>query len=245
MKPNPQPFPFADYVRARQTLERALREGADRYLLLTGDTGCGKTALLAELLASLDRHRLRPLYFSHARQLGPSGLIRVLARALRVAPGRSHAETMHALTTQLREETVELCLAFDEAHELPAETLGEARALAEADLGRPSRLRLLFAGLPPLRERLQDIPPLWRRITVREEITSLTRDELPAFLEHHFGKPTAQRFHDDALRILFDRGRALPGLLGPATRTVLRAAPAKGTILAPFVEEILDRWELA
>ena len=127
MKPNPQPFPFADYVRARQTLERALRAGDDRYLLLTGDTGSGKTALVAELLHTLDRHRLRPLYFSHARQLGPSGFVRVLARALRVAPGRSHAETMHALTAQLREEPVELWLSFDEAHDLPPETLREVR----------------------------------------------------------------------------------------------------------------------
>jgi len=245
MKPNPQPFPFADYIRTRQTLERALKDGADRYLLLTGDSGSGKTALVAELLASVDRHRLRPLYFSHARQLGPSGLIRVLARTLRVAPGRSHAETMHALTAQVREEPVDLWLSFDEAHDLPPETLGEVRALAEADLGRESRLHLLFVGLPPLREHLQAIPPLWRRLTVREEITSLTRDELPPFLAHHFGKPTAERFHDDALRLLFERGRGTPGLLGPAARTVLRTAPPKGAILAPFVEHVLDRWELA
>lgn len=244
MKPNPDPFPFADYVRALQSLERAVRDGEDTYLLLTGETGTGKTALMRALSATLDHHRYRPIYFSHARELRPSGLVRVLARTLRVSPGRSHAETVHALAAQLRDEPLPLWLLLDEAHELPAETLTEVRTLAESDLGQTSRLRVLLCGLPPLRERLQAIPPLWRRILVREEIASLTRDELPPFLIHHFGKPTRDRFSDETLALLFERGRAVPGLLLPAVRALLRTAPPKGPFQPPFVEDALDRWEL-
>ncbi|MFQ5601158.1 MAG: AAA family ATPase [Candidatus Krumholzibacteriia bacterium] len=239
-----QPFPFADYCRARKALELALRDADDTYLLLTGETGSGKTALLQELTATLDRYRYRPLYFSHARQLGPTGLVRVLARAVRVPTGRSHAETVHALVAHLHDEPLQLWIGFDEAHELPAETLAEVRALAECDLGSPSRLRILFCGLPALRERLQAMPSIWRRIVVREEITSLTRDELAPFLVHHFGKATRQRFGDDALAILFERGRALPGYILPAARAVLRAAPRQGTVQPTFVEDVLDRWDL-
>jgi len=239
-----KPFPFADYRRARNSLERALRDADNTYLLLTGESGTGKTALLHELTAALDRYRYRPLYFAHARQLAPTGLIRVLARNLRVHTGRSHAETVHALVTHLHEEPLQLWIGFDEAHELPQETLTEVRTLAESDLGGHTHLRILFCGLPALRQRLQAMPSIWRRIVVREEITSLTRDEIAPFLVHHFGKTTCQRFADDALAVCFERGRAIPGHILPAVRAVLHAAPAKGTIQPTFVEELLERWNL-
>jgi len=243
---NTEPFPFADYVRAQTHLEEALEQGDDTYLLLTGDTGTGKTALLRGLTRKLDRYRYRPIYFSHARQLGATGFVRVITRSLRLSPCRSHPETVQALVTHLHEDPAEIWVWFDEAHELPEETLAEARTLAESDLGGDSRLHILFTGLTPLRERLQAMTPLWRRIVVREELSGLTRDELPAFLVHHFGKATAERFGDDGLSLLFERGRGVPGLLLPAVRATLRHATNKsGKIHTAHVEDILSRWDLA
>jgi type II secretory pathway predicted ATPase ExeA len=226
-------------------LERTLEQGEDPYVLLTGDTGTGKTALLRQLTQKLDRYRFRPLYFSHARQLGATGLIRVIARALRLGPRRSHPETVQALVAHLHEEPAVLWLWFDEAHDLPDDTLAEARALAEADLGGHSRLHILLTGLPPLREKLQAMPPLWRRIVVREELTGLTREETAAFILHHFGQTTRDRFCDDGLALLFERGRGIPGLILPALRATLRQATPKGKIPPTAIEDLLGRWDLA
>ncbi len=243
---NTEPFPFADYVRAQQHLEAALEHGDDTYLLLTGDSGTGKTALLRGLIHKLDRYRYRPIYFSHARQLGATGFVRVIARSFRLSPRRSHPETVQALVAHLLEEPAEIWVWFDEAHELPEETLAEARTLAESDLGGRSRLHILFTGLTALREKLQAMTPLWRRIVVREELSGLTRDELPAFVVHHFGKATADRFSDDGLSLLFERGRGIPGLLLPAIRATLRQTSTKGgKIHTTRVEDILSRWDLA
>jgi type II secretory pathway predicted ATPase ExeA len=243
---NTEPFPFADYVRAQKHLEEALEHGDDTYLLLTGDTGTGKTALLRGLTQKLDRYRYRPIYFSHARQLGATGFVRVIARSLRLSPCRSHPETVQVLVAHLHEEPAEIWVWFDEAHELPEETLAEARTLAESDLGGHSRLHVLFTGLTVLRERLQAMAPLWRRIVVREELSGLTRDEFGTFVVHHFGKAIADRFSDDGLSLLFERGRGIPGLLLPAIRATLRHAASKGgKIQTTSVEDILSRWDLA
>ena len=59
---NPAPFPFADFLRAKQRLHRALFEHHEPFALLTGETGTGKTALLRELRAEIDRTRYRVVY---------------------------------------------------------------------------------------------------------------------------------------------------------------------------------------
>lgn len=239
------PFPFADFERIQASLSQALEEGDEIYQLLTGDTGTGKTALLRTLRGTLDRCRYRAIYFAHAKRLGATGLVRVLCQHLRLPIRRSHPETVRELTSHLVAEPTQLLLWFDEAQALPEETLHEARSIAESDLEGARPVRVLFAGLPSLRERLQATAPLWRRVEVREEITGLSLDEMQPFLEHHFGAGAAKRLDDDGLGILFERGRGVPGLLIPMFRTVLRRSPGKGRIDTLALEDILQRWDLA
>jgi len=87
-------FAFADFARALENLENAFRNENERYLLLTGETGVGKTWLCRQLNSALDRCRHRVLYFSHARHLGATALIRVLAGCMRLPTRRSHSETL-------------------------------------------------------------------------------------------------------------------------------------------------------
>lgn len=239
------PFPFADFERALENLEKAFRSEQDRYLLLTGQTGTGKTMLCQKLRFGLDRYRYRILYFSHARRLNATGLVRVLANALRVPTRRSHSETLQGLVHALHEEPYQILLCFDEAHELPEETLSEARALAESDLAGDCPMRILLVGMPPLRDRLQAIPSLWRRIAVREELTGLTLDELPPFLDHHFGADPTKRICQDGMRTLFERGRGIPGLIVPMFRRLLAETGSNDPINPLCLDDILQRWELA
>ena len=237
-------FAFADFVRTFENLENTFRNQADRYLLLTGETGVGKTMLCRQLHTALDRCRYRVLYFSHARHLSATGLIRVLANCLRLPTRRSHSETLQGLVQSLREEPYQLLIWFDEAHELPDETLLEARALAESDLYDSCPVRILLIGLPLLRDRLQAIAPLWRRVVIREELTGLTFDELPSFIEHHFGTENLQRICQEATRILFERARGIPGLVVPTFKKILAESKPDGPIKPLTIDDILQRWEL-
>ncbi len=243
---NTSPYPFADFLRAKHALRAALSEQPEPFALLTGDTGSGKTALLRELRTELDRARHRVLYFSQARKLGAAGLVKVLGESLRVRSSVCHAVGFERLLRALADEPRTLFVWLDEAHELPEETLAEARALAESDLDTNRRIQILLVGLPKLRTELQAQPQLWRRIAVREELTGLLVDELAPFLDHHFSPERRERLCEQGLTTLFERAKGVPGLLLPMARTVFaRAANTQGPIDPSAVEDTLERWELA
>jgi general secretion pathway protein A len=238
-------FAFTDFVRALENLENTFRNQQDRYLLLTGETGVGKTMLCRQLNTALDRCRYRVLYFSHARHLNATGLIRALANCLRLPTRRSHSETLQGLVHSFREQPHQLLIWFDEAHELADETLLEAKSLAESDLADNCPVRILLIGMPALRDRLQGIAALWRRIVLREELTGLTFDELPSFIKHHFGEENMQRICKEGIRILFERGRGIPGLIVPMFRKILADSEPNQPINPLSLDDILQRWELA
>ena len=135
--------------------------------------------------------------------------------------------------------------AIDEAHELPEETLAQVRALAESDLDGECRLQVVLVGLPRLRAELQSYPHMWRRIVVREDLTGLQADELPEFLEHHFGPAQAKRLCEQGLAMLFEYGKGSPGLILPLCRRIFAAAPGKAKIEPECVEDVLHRWDFA
>ena len=243
---NRSPYPFSDFVRAKDNLAHALVEIDETYAMLTGETGSGKTALLRELRSQLDRTRHRVLYFSEARKLGAAGLIKVIGETLRVRTSLCHSLSLDRLLRALSEETHTILLWLDEAQDLPAETLAEVRALAESDLDGARRVQVLFVGLPRLRAELQAHPYLWRRIVVREEITGLVFDELQDFLDHHFPGGQGKRLCDQGMTALFERAGGVPGLLLPMYRAVLRrAGTGKGKIEPEQVDDTLERWDLA
>jgi type II secretory pathway predicted ATPase ExeA len=121
----------------------------------------------------------------------------------------------------------------------------EARSLAESDLADNCPVRILLIGMPALRDRLQSIAALWRRIVVREELTGLTFDELQPFIEHHFGTEKMQLICQEGMRILFERARGIPGLVVPMFRKILADSEPNASINPLTLDDILQRWELA
>jgi len=242
---NRTPFLYRDFVEAKDSLEQALTKDEETYVLLTGDTGTGKTALLSLVHKHLDRTRYRVVYFSDARKLGAAGIIKRLGETLRVRTAMCHAVTFGRVLRALADDTQRLVVWLDEAHDLPEETVSEIRALAESDLDGSQRVQVLLCGLPRLRSELQSRPHLWRRIGVREEITGLLADEIKGFLDHHF-TDGSKRLCEHGLAALFDRAKGAPGLILPMYKALIRATRStKGTIDVDHVEEALERWDLA
>jgi type II secretory pathway predicted ATPase ExeA len=88
---NKQSYPYRDFMRVRQVVLSSLHQADEPYVLVTGETGTGKTALLRDLRGDLDRARYRIFYFQEAKRLGAPGIVRVLARSLRADTSLYHA----------------------------------------------------------------------------------------------------------------------------------------------------------
>lgn len=237
--PSPHPFPYADYVQAKDALERALR-GPRFYGLIAGASGMGKTSLLREVADDLDRHRHHLVYISSSK-VSLVGIVRCLAQTLHVGPRRSYLETVQVLSEAIHAQTAHLLLWLDEADQIEPTTLQEVRMLAETDLAPEPLLSVVLSGLPPLLARLEapTLFPLKRRIILRCHLAGLRREELDPFLEHRFGAIEAERIPPPVRDDLFERTKATPALLDTVARMALQNQT--GTLDSDHVRLILDR----
>lgn len=237
--PNPQPFPYADYVAARKTLQAALKGPACFYGLLTGASGMGKTELLRDITGSLDRHRYNVIYLA-SPNISLVSIARLLAGRMHVGARRSYLETIDIIAETIHSQTTHTVLWLDEADQLERGTLQELRTLVEHRLSARQLLTVVFSGLPDFVTQLEApvLFPLKRRIVHRCNLAGLRRDELDAFLVHRFGTEEAQRLPSSAHDDLFERTQAAPALIDLVARAAL--AKGKGAIEPDVVRSVLD-----
>ena len=240
--PNQNPFPYADYINARNRLMTALN-GPCFYALLTGTSGMGKTELLRDITDSLDQHRHNIVYLASAN-ISIISIVRFLATKLHVGVRRTHLETMDGIAEAIYAQTAHLVIWLDEADKLPLETMQEIRTLAEHKLMARQIVTVVLSGLPELCSKLENpaLFPLKRRITHRCTLTGLNRDELDPFLEHRFGSHDAQRIPTNGRDDLFERTQATPAMIDQIARCAL--AQSKGTIDSEVIRDGLDAYGL-
>jgi len=236
-------YPYADFTRATEALQRALERGPF-YGLLTGASGTGKTSLLRHVAQALDRHRVQVLYVAQAR-LTPSSLGRLLAQALHVGARRTHAETLKMLAQVIRDLPQRLALLLDEAQRLSTDAIEELRLLAESELDRGPLFTVVLAGPPEVKERLEapELFALKRRLSVKVELTGLRADECRPFLARRLEARSLERLSPEALALLFERGRGVPALIERYAEVALEHANDGATIDKDTAAEALDAWE--
>ncbi len=243
--PSAAPFPYHDYVRARDRLVAAC-EATAFFGQVLGFSGTGKTSLRQDLAAILDPHRCLLLYVSASKKTSLVGLARFLAQALHVTPRRAYHETAALLTEAIKAHPASLVLWIDEANHLCSDTLTELRILAECD-GQPEPVfSVVLSGLPELQTTLNApaLFPLKRRISVRCVLRGLHLDELEPFLVHRLGTTGARRLPPGVRSDLFERTQAIPALLATTAALALELAGDTKPVRDEHLRAALDALSL-
>ncbi|MBX3442464.1 MAG: AAA family ATPase [Planctomyces sp.] len=176
-----------DYVAARESLERCLRDGAG-IAVLTAAAGLGKSLLCQDLQRrlgdSLTVICLCTAQFPNRKAMLQAMLFELGVDYLGLTEEEARLAVLNAIRTAGRDGRA-LCVIIDEAHLVSNELLDELRTLAEPAAGIPAPLRLLFAGQLEFEERLADreLASLNQRIGVHAVIEPLTRDDSFDYLE--------------------------------------------------------------
>jgi type II secretory pathway predicted ATPase ExeA len=201
--------------------------------LITGEVGSGKSTVCRQLCAALHPglHRLFYVALSTGNVLD---MYKAIAWQLGLPVERNRASAYRAIHTEVSrlalETKIHPVLVIDEAQHLRNEVLEDLRLLTNYAMDAERRLCLLLVGLTELRRRLTMAvhESLAQRIVVRYHLLGLTREELPAYIEHHLQLAgcTLALFDPAAIEALYQATQGLPRKVNRVAHYALSAAAA-------------------
>jgi general secretion pathway protein A len=195
--------PDARFFYASETHDEALRQllesirRKERFIVLTGDIGTGKTTLCRALLDQLDRTTFTSLIlnpFLSVEELLREVLIDfgVVSREA-VRSGRASSATKNELASTLHDFLASLTaihgsgvLVIDEAQHLAPQVLEEIRVLSSLETSESGLLQIVLVGQLNLLDVLADadMRQLNQRISLRATLKPLTRAGVEAYIAH-------------------------------------------------------------
>jgi type II secretory pathway predicted ATPase ExeA len=246
---NPDPTYLYLTPQMRQALEE-LRYGIETrkgLLLLTGDTGTGKTTLLNHLLLWLSHQHARTAFIFNSH-LDSSQLFDFIFSEFEI-PEKPQAKTNPLLAFNewllARHRCRELVvLIVDEAQGLPASVLEEIRMLSNMETPEEKLLQIVLAGQPELETKLKrpDLRQLQQRIALRCKTARLTVRETHDYIEdrlHTAGSKNASIFMPEAVESIHNYSRGTPRLINLLCENALINAyvEQQPRISSAFVDE--------
>ncbi len=157
-------------------------------VLLTGEYGCGKTALVRKVIEALDPDLYELALINYPIFSSNEFLREVLFQyGADTAPG-TKLELFHRLSAfgyeNLRKE-IQNILVIDEAQLIEdPEIFEQIRLLLNLQLEDKGLISILLVGQPELRERVMTYPQLDQRIGVRYHIHYFAHDDVIGYIRH-------------------------------------------------------------
>ena len=234
--PGEAPFPSAPWEQALRLLEQtaALRS----LMLLHGDNGVGKSALVGHWLSTLEPKVYLPLNITHATLRG-SGLLAVLLLKLGQKPSLMRSRNLARFEEAIKDlGRLTPVLVLDEAQHYPPGALEEIRLLLGLNLARQPVLALVLIGDLYLQEtlRLGHHRALYSRIAVQFALAALEPTQIEPYLLHSLRQVGLERpaFTPAAVDLLAAASQGLPRQLNLLARSAwITAAQAKANTIEP------------
>lgn len=244
------PFNFKIYPDLMVGYDDAIQQVSEaisadnKFSIVVGDTGAGKTNLLKWLVVSHEEDR--EIYYMPKPPINNEDLLAFLRDEIlqpnwfeRLRNSYTLYNIHESLQDELDEPTV---LIIDEAHEASMDVMQWIRTA----LDHVDNLSIVAAGLPEFKETLEeDVNTLYSRATSIVELESLNRDESIELVRERITKAGGsglEPFTQDALLEIYDRTEGFPReVLRACNDCVVHAArEGKSIIDASDVEELVD-----
>lgn len=183
-----------------------------QHVLILGEPGAGKTAVLRAVRHALPESRYR-LTYCHNATLGRRDFYRQLCTAIGLAPKATAAAVFHALSEYVLELAQDRqqhpVFLLDECHLMHDDMLDHLHILQNYAWDSRALLSLVLIGLPELKERLgrRRHRSLMSRLDRRVVVEPLVPEDTAAYLAHRLALAGCERelFPPDAVALLHER----------------------------------------
>lgn len=246
--PDPHYFYFArQYEEALARALYVVTEGQGA-MLLTGDCGCGKTLITRVLVDELDPARFEAALIPYPN-LEPQELLGEILRQFGFdIAGLSKPEMIERMEKFLlanHKRGARTLVIVDEGQVVHNDaTLEEIRLLLNFQQDKNFFLTLLLVGQPELRERIESLPQLSQRLTVKFHLGRLSRDDSRKYLEHRLAIAGGSNeiFTGDAENHIIENADGIPRNINYIADLSLLTAFGRGEPLVDkgIVQEVLN-----
>lgn len=173
-------------------------------VLLTGEYGCGKTALVRKVIEALDPDRYELALINYPIFSSNEFLREVLFQYGEDNVAGTKLELFHRVSAfgyDRMQKGKQNVLAIDEAQLIEdPEIFEQIRLLLNLQLEDKGLMSIFLVGQPELRERIMAYPQLDQRIGVKYHIHYFAQDDVIAYVRHRLriGGATREIFTTDA-----------------------------------------------
>jgi general secretion pathway protein A len=211
--------------RAFEELKHGL-ERNEGFLLLTGDTGTGKTTLSRAVIDALGGRTFSALINNPA--VADAELLRVILRdfgvvsreemrrgRLEAADAQHLLETLDGFLRSLAPLGARAVLIVDEAQGLAPRTLEQLRVLGNLEAGGRRLMQIILSGQRRLETTLaaDDMTQLTQRISRRVVLEPMSKDEVEQYISHRLqvaGGESQVGFTPDAIALVHKHSQGIP-----------------------------------
>jgi general secretion pathway protein A len=237
------------HSEALATLKYGILENKG-FLLLTGDVGVGKTALIHRLIQDIDSSTI--IANIPDPGLDALDLFKILASEFHMVNKFSSKGDFlvdfKKFLQKTQSEQKNVLLIIDEAQRLNEEILEQVRLLSNIEMSDRKLINIFFVGQPEFSEILMDPRnrAVRQRIAVNFHIDELTETETERYIHHRLkvAGATSNIFQPDAISGIYKFSRGCPRLINIMSDHALLSGYSYG--LKSIGPEVIEecKWDL-
>ena len=221
------------HARAKAYMESTIWL-ADGFVVITGEIGSGKTTLLQSFLSELEDDVVYAVVSQ--TQLTQTQFLQAVLTEFGFKPFKKRkVELLDMLNMFLIEQYSngkKVVLIVDEAQNLTRKVLEEIRMISGIETHKEKVLRIILAGQPELRDKLDapSLKQLVQRVRLRFHLQALDQRETEEYIKHRLaiGGCEGELFAGDCFEVIYRFTGGVPRLINTLCDTALLCAFADG-----------------